>query len=127
MRRLDVEDVLGRVPMPEVDAGMFLIDLLFQVGPIKGEMPLTEGDLEPWERRRGIELSPWQAELVVEMSQAYMKHMHAGKEISALSPWPKSMKMWQYVMEQKHAKQQSEQKEKEPDGTRKRHRNPPKG
>lgn len=126
MRRLDVQDVLNRVPMPEVDA-MYLVDVLFKVGPIKGEMPLTEGDLEPWERRRGIELAPWQAELLVDMSQAYLQNMHAGREMSALSPWPKAMKMWRYVMDKKHAKQQAEQKEKEPDGNRKRRRNPPPG
>ena len=127
MRRLDVEEFLGRVPMPQVDGGLYLIDLLFRIGPIKGEMPLNEGDLEPWERRRGIELAPWQAELIVDMSQAYLKHMHCAKQMSALSPWPKAMKMWQYVMEKKHAKQQAEQKEKEPDGNRKRRRNPPPG
>jgi len=108
--------------MPEVEAGMHLIDLLFKVGPIRGEMPLVEADLEPWERRRGTELAPWQADLVLDMSQEYLKHIHLGREMSALSPWPYAQKMWMHVTAKKH-EQQAQQKEKEPNGTRKRHRN----
>lgn len=113
--------------MPELEAGLYLVDVLFKVGPIRGEMPLLEADLEPWERRRGVELTPWQADMVLDMSKTYMSQMHAAREVSALSPWPKAHRMWKYVMDKKHEQKQAEQKEKEPDGTRKRHRNPPKG
>lgn len=106
---------------------MYLIDLLFKVGPIRGEMPLVDENLEPWERRRGLKLSPWQADLVLDMSKAYMSEMHMAKDISALCPWPKARNMWKYVMDEKHKKTQAESKEKEPHGTRKRHRNPPPG
>lgn len=124
MRRLDVEDVLGHVPMPDIEAGMYLIDLLFKVGPVRGEMPLVESDLEPWERRRGVELAPWQADTVLDMSQAYLRQMHVAREPSALSPWPKARNMWKYVCDKKHEQKQAEQKEKEPHGSHKRHRNP---
>lgn len=110
--------------MPEVDAGMYLIDVLFKVGPIRGEMPLSEADLEPWERRRGISLTPWQADLVLDMSKAYMSEMHTAKDISALAPWPKARRMWMHVTSKKQEKK-SEPKEKEPHGSHKRHRNPP--
>lgn len=113
--------------MPELEAGMYLIDVLFKIGPIRGEMPLVEADLEPWERRRGVELCPWQADLILDMSKAYMSEMYAAKEISALAPWPKARGIWKYVMDEKHKKSEADRKEKEPDGTRKRHRNPPKG
>lgn len=113
--------------MPEVEAGMYLIDVLFKVGPIRGEMPLVEADLEPWERRRGVNLSPWQADLVLDMSKAYRREMEDAKDPSSLAPWIKARNMWKYVMDEKHKKTQAERKEKEPDGTRKRHRNPPKG
>lgn len=124
MRRLDIEDVLGKLPTPEVPAGMHLVGILFQLGPIRGELPLCEGDLESWERRRGIELAPWQAELIVSLSQAYMTEMHAAKSPSALCPWTLGRNVWKYVMDKKHEQQPKEQA---PDGNRKRRRNPPPG
>lgn len=111
--------------MPEVNDGMYLIDVLFKVGPIRGEMPVTEADLEPWERRRGISLTPWQADVILDMSKAYMGEMHAAKSLSAIAPWPKARQMWKYVMDKKHEQKKSEPKEKEPHGSHKRHRNPP--
>lgn len=129
MRRKDIEEILGEVPAPEVKDGQYLIDILFQLGPFRGDLPLSEADLEPWERRREIELLPWQAELIVDMSKAYLGEMHSSREWSALCPWPKGRKMWKYVMDKKHERSTAEKrdKEKEPHGTGKRHRNPPAG
>lgn len=103
MRRLDIEDVLGEVPAPEIEDGQDLINILFQVGPTKGEMPLCEGDLEPWERRRGIELAPWQADLVVDLSRAYMVESHSARDWGAIPAWPKARNMWKYVCDEKNA------------------------
>lgn len=122
---MDIEDILDDVPMPDLTAGEYLLDILFYIGPVRGELPLSEDDFDSWERRRGIELEPWEAEQLVHLSRAYMNEMQEARSISALAPWPKAQKMWKYVTDQKHAKQQAEQKEKEPDGNRKRHRNPP--
>lgn len=113
MRRKDVEDILGDVPAPKITAGQFLIDILFQVGPFRGELPLCEGDLEPWERRREIDLLPWQAELIVEMSKAYMDEMHKAKDVSALCPWPPGVKMWMHVTSKKNAPPQKKETAKE--------------
>ena len=111
--------------MPDLIAGEYLLDILFYLGPVRGEMPLSEDDFDSWERRRGIELEPWEAEQLVHLSKTYMHEMHDARNISALAPWPKARKMWKYVMDQKHTKEQAERKEKEhqPDGNRKRHRN----
>lgn len=99
--------------MPDLQAGMYLVDLLFKVGPIRGEMTLVEADLEPWERRRGVTLHPWQADMVLDMSKTYMSQMHAAREVSAMSPWPKARSMWKYVMDEKHKKAEAERKTKE--------------
>lgn len=131
MRRVDVEEQLGRIPTPDVETGMHLVEILFQIGPIRGELPLCEFDLESWERRRGIELSPWQAELIVELSKAYLTEMHAARSWSALCPWPKGRNMWKLVQDRKHAKKAQEEaakpQTKEPHGSRQRYRNPPPG
>lgn len=102
-RRVDFEEVLGLVPAPQLEAGEHLVAILFQVGPSKADAPLDEGALEAWERRRGIELHPWQAEAIVAMSRAYMVEAHAATHWNALSPWPPAVKMWKYVRDQKAA------------------------
>lgn len=97
MRRLDVEEVLGYVPAPDIQEGAYLVDILFQVGPTKVEGPISELDLVPWERRRGVELQPWQAEAVVAMSRAYMAETHTAREIAAPPPWPPAVSVWRRV------------------------------
>jgi hypothetical protein len=111
--------------MPEVHAGMYLVDILFKVGPVKHESALVESDLEPYERRRGIYLKPWQADLILDLSKAYFGEMHASKARDALCPWEMGRKIWKYVNDQRnapalHAALEQPVKEK-PRGTRKRH------
>lgn len=110
------------MPEPDLEYGMHLVLILFQIGPAKAEGPLEERDLESWERRRGIQLAPWQADLVVSMSRAYVGEMHAAKEPSAIAPWPKARNMWKYVCDNRNVK-----KDKAPDGDRQRRRNPTPG
>lgn len=87
--------------MPDIGTGKFLADILFQVGPSKADGPLDESSLEPWERRRGIELLPWHADAILAMSRAYTAESHAAKSISAPSPWPPAVRMWQWVQGKK--------------------------
>lgn len=127
MRRLDIEEILGSIPMPEVD-GVHLVEILFKVGPVKAETSISEADLEPYERRRGIELAPWQADLLVRMSQAYLSEMHAAQKHDAPPPWPEAVKMWQYVRNSVAERSWDKLEKREPsNGSRKRHRNPPSG
>lgn len=123
MRRADVLEVLDQVPTPVVEFGMYLVDILLQVGPVKSEAALTEADLEPWERRRGIELKPWQAEMLVMLSQEYLMEMHQARQRSALCPWPAGRNMWKYVTDQLSAGKLDAQ-ETPNNGNRQRHRNP---
>lgn len=128
MRRLDFLEVLDRVPMPEIDAGMYLIDALFKVGPVAGENPISEADLDSWERRRGVEFEPWEAEAVVAMSRAYLGEMHAAREANAEPPWPEAVRMWQYVKNAMAEKTWDRlERNLDRNGSRKRHRNPPPG
>lgn len=100
MRRLDIEEVLGAIEAPKVPEGMYLLDVLFKVGPVRGDGPLYEEHLEPWERRRGIKLEPWQADLLLDLSRAYLTAMHDAREPNALPEWPPAVKMWKYVRDQ---------------------------
>lgn len=127
MRRLDIEEILGEIPSPELDT-RYLIDVLFAVGPSKADGPISEAELEPYERRRGIQFPPWQAELLVEMSQAYLSETRAAEKQDAPPPWPEAVKMWQYVRNAVAERTWDRmEKEQERNGSRKRHRNPPPG
>lgn len=92
-------------------------------------MPLCEADLVAWEQRRGVELEPWEADIVIDMAQAYMQAAHDAKHISAISPWPPGQRAYKMAMDLKQEKQSAEQRKKEqaPDGNRKRRRDPPPG
>lgn len=119
--------MLGSIPTPEVE-GRHLVEILFKVGPAYADRPISEADLEPYERRRGIELAPWQAELLVEMSQAYLSETHAAQKQDAPPPWPEAVKMWQYVRNAVAERSWDKLEKREPsNGSRKRHRNPPPG
>lgn len=91
----------GRVPMPDIGEGRYMVDILFQIGPTKAEGPLDESVLEPWERRRGIELAPWQADAIVMMSRAYMSETHRATQQNAPPPWEPAVRMWQWVQGKK--------------------------
>jgi hypothetical protein len=118
---------VGFVPMPELEGGLYLVDVLFRVGPVRNESALTEADLEPWERRRGIEMEPWQADLIVDMSRAYFGEMHAARSRTAPCPWPHGQKIWKFTQDQLSgftAALDTPLKESSPHGHRQRHRNP---
>lgn len=89
--------MLGYVPAPELITGHHIVQVLFEIGPAKAEAALSEADLEPWERRRGIELEPWEAQAVVTLSGAYMQEAHQAREPNALPPWPRAINMWRFV------------------------------
>lgn len=121
--------MLGYVPEPDLNGGGYLVEVLFQIGPAHGEAPLAERDLEPWERRRGIMLEPWEADALVGMSQSYLAESYSARTQSALPPWPGAVKMWRYVCDKINAPKLDENlatpvTDKGPHGTRKRHRNP---
>jgi hypothetical protein len=90
-------EVLERIPSPPPPDAMYLVDILFSVGPTRGDGPLYEEHLQPWEARRGIELDPWQADIILELSRDYLSEMHAAREYNALPPWPPARNMWKYV------------------------------
>jgi hypothetical protein len=93
-------EVLGRVPSPPLPECMYLVDILFAVGPTRGDGPLYEEHLQAWETRRGIELDPWQADVILEMSRAYLAESYAAREYNSLPPWPPARNMWKYVRDQ---------------------------
>jgi hypothetical protein len=54
-------------------------------------------DLEAFERRRGISFAPWQADLLVEMSKAYMAEAATARQHDAKPPTKEAAAMWRHV------------------------------
>lgn len=82
--------------MPELEHGQHLVDLLFRIGPIKRESPIEMVDIGAW-MGAGLELSLWEAETLIRMSQAYMGESHLATKPNAEPPWEDAIPMWRWV------------------------------
>lgn len=105
---------------------------LFEVGPVGNDGFVTWQELRSWQEVVGIDLEPWEACAILDMSKTFMSQKSLSASFACLCPWPQGQKIWQYVSgklqhKQKEAEALKKSKEKEPDGNRKRHRNPPPG
>lgn len=110
------------MPAPEIEEVQHVVNVLFAVGPVIGEAWVTERDLQAWEARRDICLLPWQADLIIECSKAWLSEMHAAREADAQCPWEDGSLMWQKArnMQAEKSWDRLEEKEKR-NGSRKRH------
>ena len=83
--------------MPPLASGHHMIEYLFKIGPVKGETALDGQELVAWERLLGIEWTPWQAELLVRLSRAYLGEMHRATKRDAKPPWEAFAAPWRWV------------------------------
>lgn len=82
--------------MPELEHGQYLVDLLFRIGPFQKDAPLDMLVLVAWQQA-GIELSLWESETLIRLSQAYMAEAHAATKPNADPPWEEAVPMWRWV------------------------------
>lgn len=89
-RAKKIIDAGGSLPLPDVCAG-HLRDALFDVGPVKaggmGPAPLDSTDLLAWQAERGIELQPWEAQLLRRLSRDYLAESQRAEDPNRLAPW----------------------------------------
>lgn len=118
--------------MPGSAACHPLVAALFDVGPVMADSYVTWQELESWQNVTGVDLDPWEASTIIDLSKTYFRQREEAKSFAALCPWPKGRNIWKYVQDEKQKKDREqestrlkESKEKAPDGPRKRHRNPP--
>lgn len=68
-----------------------MVEHWFDVGPAMpsgyGDVPLTHGEIDAWQRNCGIELPPWQASLLRRMSRGYLAERVAGVDPLRSPPW----------------------------------------
>lgn len=85
--------------MPPLAGGQYMLDYLFEIGPVKGEGPIDMPELMAWERALGIEWAPWQSRLIIRLSRAYLGEMHRATKRDAEPPWHEAVRMWKWVQQ----------------------------
>lgn len=62
--------------LPPIEGGGYLIDILFEIGPIKpagmgAQIGIEETDLLAWQQNQQVALYPWEAKLIRLLSREY--------------------------------------------------------
>lgn len=77
--------------LPPVQGGAHLVAYLFELGPTvpagMGAGPLTIAEIDPWCRRLGIDLAPWELRWLVRLSKEYLSESHKATQQFAPPPW----------------------------------------
>lgn len=78
-------------PLPKVEACGYLIDYLFEVGPVQsngmGAMVVSFEELQAWQRLCQHTLEPWEVLTLRSMSQAFANEAQTASEPNAPPPW----------------------------------------
>ena len=79
------------MPLPKVDGCNYLIDYLFEVGPVStngmGIGAVSFSEMDAWQSLCGHDLTPWEAITLKSMSAAYVQEAHKAESPTAPPPW----------------------------------------
>lgn len=77
--------------MPPLERGAYLINYLFQIGPVMaagmGAGPITHGELLAWQENVGVDLKPWEISFLRRLSGEYLVESHKAEKRGAQAPW----------------------------------------
>lgn len=77
--------------LPEVLAGQYLLNWLFEVGPTQpagmGSGPVTFQELAAWQQQAGIELQPWETSLLRRLSVEYLNESYEATNAARPPPY----------------------------------------
>lgn len=77
-------------PMPNIEAGEYLLDTLKELGPIRSNgMGLITPDwqeLVAFASANGLRLQPWEFQTLKKMAAAYLAGFNSGKEPLSIPP-----------------------------------------
>ena len=78
------------LPLVEIEAGQYLIDILHQLGPVRSNgMGLSVPDwseIVAFATANGLPLDPWEYRLIRTMSKAYLAGFNSGREALSIPP-----------------------------------------
>lgn len=78
--------------MPSVACGIYLIDILFEIGPIKpagmgGATAISDLDLQAWQANQSITLTPWEARTIRRLSREYAAMLVDASDANCPAPY----------------------------------------
>ncbi|MBY0455261.1 MAG: hypothetical protein K2Q11_10335 [Burkholderiaceae bacterium] len=77
--------------LPDVFAGQYLLDWLFEIGPTQpagmGSGPVTFQELAAWQQQAGIELQPWEASMLRRLSVEYLNESYEATNAARPPPY----------------------------------------
>lgn len=90
--RLEIIKDDGRAPhYPPLYCAQYLIDYLFEVGPIisngMGTTRITNTELAHWQYNVSLKLQPWESRFIVKLSGDYLAESHRADEHGCPAPW----------------------------------------
>jgi len=76
--------------MPDPGPAAYLLGIFRDVGPVRNEgmgpFPLGYGDLFAWQQCMGVQLSPWEAGVLCDLSRAYCSELSTAADPQAAAP-----------------------------------------
>lgn len=78
--------------LPPLAFGAHLIEILFEIGPIKpagmgGAVGIDEADLHAWQCNQGVDLSAWEARTLRKLSREYAHMLSQASEPNCPAPY----------------------------------------
>ena len=78
-------------PLPEIEAGYYLLGYLNQSGyslpGFNGAEALTWSELQAWQQITMTPLTSWEAETMIELSRQYVNQLHKSRDANCPAPY----------------------------------------
>lgn len=91
LQRMQADGVKHIALPPVPPEAAYLFDCLLEVGPASvngmADAPVSWDELRTWQQMVGIELSPWEARTVRQLSRAYVAERTAATDPMRPAPW----------------------------------------
>lgn len=94
--------------LPRIEVAGYLVDYLFELGPVKKDGAIEPPDLPGWEHVLGVEFQPWEMRVLLQLSRAYQTEMHEAKDWHREPPYRGVANQWKKV--RRHQTQQNEKR-----------------
>jgi len=76
--------------LPPLRRGAYLVDYLWDAGPLEGEHQLSHTEMQNYQRNTGVSLHPWEVRVVRRLSAEYLNEMRAAEDKLRDAPWWKT-------------------------------------
>lgn len=79
------------IELPRINAGAYLVDYLMEIGPAldsgMGQLVITFGEIDAWQRLTGVQLPPWQVRLMRHLSREWIAETARARDRFCPPPW----------------------------------------